>query len=309
VLSLNDVVDDLEAMVRRLIREDIELVTALEPDLGQVKVDPHQMDQVLINLVVNAVDAMPHGGRLIIETANAELSAAYASTHVGMHGGVFVMLAVSDNGHGMDAETVAHVFEPFFTTKELGKGTGLGLSTVHGVINQSGGHILVYSEPGRGTTFKIYLPRVDAPTHAIRLHAAVADVRGQETLLLVEDEEDVRNLARDVLVDSGYTVLAASTADEAVQICERHDGPISLLLSDVVMPKTSGPQLAARLIDLRPDLLVLYMSGYTDEAIVHHGVLEPGTEFIEKPFTPESLSGKVRDVLDGVGARAVTARN
>jgi PAS domain S-box-containing protein len=311
LLSLNDVVGDLKAMVRRLIREDIELVTALAPDLGQVKVDPHQMDQVLMNLVVNAVDAMSHGGRLIIETANAELSDAYASRHVGMNAGPFVMLAVSDTGQGMDAETVSHIFEPFFTTKEQGKGTGLGLSTVHGVINQSGGHILVYSEPGHGTTFKLYLPRVDAPKRVSRRGPSAADVRrGEETLLLVEDEEDVRNLARDVLVESGYTVLAVTGADEAVRICEEHDGPISLLLSDVVMPKVSGPQLAARLLDLRPDLRVLYMSGYTDEAIVHHGVLEPGTMFIEKPFTPESLSGKVRDVLDTAsGGRLTVARS
>jgi PAS domain S-box-containing protein len=309
VLSLNEVVRDLEAMVRRLIREDIELITALEADLGQVKVDPHQMEQVLVNLVVNAVDAMPHGGRLIIETGNAELTAAYAIRHVGMEPGAFVMLAVSDNGQGMDADTRARIFEPFFTTKEQGKGTGLGLSTVHGVINQSGGHILVYSEPGRGTTFKIYLPRVDGPKRAARRPLATVDVRrGAETLLVVEDEEDVRGLARDVLVESGYTVLVAATAEDAVRICEEHGSPISLLLSDVVMPKVSGPQLAQRLVDLRPELRVLYMSGYTDEAIVHHGVLEPGTAFIEKPFTPEGLCGKVRDVLDAA-AGLVAARH
>jgi two-component system cell cycle sensor histidine kinase/response regulator CckA len=309
VLSLNEVVGDLQAMIRRLIREDIELTTALKADLGQVKVDPHQMEQVLVNLVVNAVDAMPHGGRLIIETANTELTAAYAIRHVGMEPGAFVMLAVSDNGQGMDADTRARIFEPFFTTKEQGKGTGLGLSTVHGVINQSGGHILVYSEPGQGTTFKIYLPRVDAATRAARRPLAPVDVRrGAETLLVVEDEEDVRGLARDVLVESGYTVLVAATAEDAVRICEEHESPISLLLSDVVMPKVSGPQLAHRLVDLRPELHVLYMSGYTDEAIVHHGVLEPGTAFIEKPFTPEDLCIKVRDVLDAA-AGPVAARH
>jgi len=309
VLSLNEVVGDLEAMVRRLIREDIELITALEADLGQVKVDPHQMEQVLVNLVVNAVDAMPRGGRLIIETGNTELTAAYAIRHVGMEPGAFVMLAVSDNGQGMDADTRARIFEPFFTTKEQGKGTGLGLSTVHGVINQSGGHILVYSEPGQGTTFKIYLPRVDGPKRAARRLVAPVDVRrGAETLLVVEDEEDVRGLARDVLVEGGYTVLVAATAEDAVRICEEHGSPISLLLSDVVMPKVSGPQLAQRLVDLRPELHVLYMSGYTDEAIVHHGVLEPGTAFIEKPFTPEGLCGKVRDVLDAA-AGLVAARH
>jgi PAS domain S-box-containing protein len=310
VLSLNEVVDDLEPMVRRLIREDIELVTALAPDLGQVTVDPHQMEQVVVNLAVNAVDAMPHGGRLTIETTNIELDGAYAIKHVGMEPGAFVMLAVSDNGHGMDADTRARIFEPFFTTKEQGKGTGLGLSTVHGVINQSGGHILVYSELLRGTTFKIYLPRVDAPRRAPRRPLAPVDVRrGAETVLLVEDEEDVRGLARDVLVESGYTVLEAATAEEAVRICEEHESPISLLLSDVVMPKLSGPQLAQRLVDLRPEIRVLYMSGYTDEAIVHHGVLEPGTAFIEKPFTPEGLSGKVRDVLDAAAGLAAARRD
>jgi PAS domain S-box-containing protein len=299
VLSLNEVVGGLEPIVRRLIREDVELVTALESDLGQVKVDPNHMEQVLMNLVVNAVDAMPCGGRLIIETSNIELTGAYATKHIGVEPGAFVVLAVSDNGQGMDAETRKRIFEPFFTTKEQGKGTGLGLSTVHGVINQSGGHILVYSEPGRGTAFKIYLPRVDAPKPAFRRVPAPVDVRrGAETLLLVEDEEDVRGLARDVLVESGYTVLEAATAEEAVRICEEHEGPISLLLSDVVMPNVSGPQLAKRLVHLRPEIQVLYMSGYTDEAIVHHGVLEPGTAFIEKPFTPEGLTGKVRDVLD-----------
>jgi PAS domain S-box-containing protein len=307
VLSLNQVVGDLEAMVRRLIREDIELITALDADLGQVKVDPHQMEQVVVNLVVNAVDAMPQGGRLIIETANTELTGAYAMRHVGMEPGAYVMLAVSDNGQGMNADTRARIFEPFFTTKEQGKGTGLGLSTVHGVINQSGGHILVYSEPGQGTTFKIYLPRVDAPKRAARRPIASIEVRrGAETLLLVEDEEDVRALARDVLVESGYTVLEAATAEDAVRICEEHASPISLLLSDVVMPKVSGPQLAQRLVDLRPELHVLYMSGYTDDAIVHHGVLEPGTAFIEKPFTPEGLSEKVRDVLDAAAGLVAT---
>jgi CheY-like chemotaxis protein len=219
--------------------------------------------------------------------------------------GPFVMLAVSDTGHGMDADTVSHIFEPFFTTKEQGKGTGLGLSTVHGVINQSGGHIFVYSEPGHGTTFKIYLPRIDDPTPAVRRAPSAADVRrGEETVLLVEDEEEVRNLARDVLVDEGYAVLEATTPEDAERICAEHPGPISLLLSDVVMPRVSGPQLAGRLAEIRPDLRVLYMSGYTDEAIVRHGVLEPGTWFIEKPFTPESLGAKVRAVLDAVEATA-----
>jgi CheY-like chemotaxis protein len=265
------------------------------------------MEQVVVNLVVNAVDAMPQGGRLVIETANTELTGAYAIRHVGMEPGAYVMLAVSDNGQGMNADTRARIFEPFFTTKEQGKGTGLGLSTVHGVINQSGGHILVYSEPGQGTTFKIYLPRVDAPKRAARRPITPVEVRrGAETLLLVEDEEDVRALARDVLVESGYTVLEAATAEDAVRICEEHASPISLLLSDVVMPKVSGPQLAQRLVDLRPELQVLYMSGYTDDAIVHHGVLEPGTAFIEKPFTPEGLSEKVRDVLDAAAGLVAT---
>ena len=304
VLSLNDVVGDFETIIRRLIREDIELMTALDPDLGQVRVDPHQMEQVLMNLVVNAVDAMPHGGRLVIETANTDVNGAYAARHVGMEPGAFVMLAVSDNGQGMDAETRSRIFEPFFTTKELGKGTGLGLATVHGVVNQSGGHIFAHSEPGRGTSFKMYLPRLDPAPITRRVHVRPVVRRGAETLLLVEDEDDVRSLARDVLVESGYTVLEAANSEEAVRMCQEHEGPISLLLSDVVMPKVSGPELARRLVGLRPDLIVLYMSGYTADAIVQHGVLEPGTAFIEKPFTPAGLTGKVRDVLDAAGCLA-----
>jgi two-component system, cell cycle sensor histidine kinase and response regulator CckA len=309
VLSLNNVVRDFEMIIRRLIREDIELTTPLDPDLGLVKVDPHQMEQVLMNLVVNAVDAMPHGGRLVIETANADANAAHAARHVGMEPGAYVKLAVSDNGQGMDAETRSRIFEPFFTTKEQGKGTGLGLATVHGVVNQSGGQIFVDSEPGRGTSFRIYLPRI-APVPTAPLVPVLPEVRrGSETLLVVEDEDEVRSLARDVLVKSGFTVLEAANSEEALRICQQHDRPISLLLSDVVMPKVSGPELARRLVRLRPELLVLYMSGYPADAMAQRGVLEPGTAFIEKPFTPAGLTGKVRDVLDGsgrpAGARAV----
>ncbi len=309
IVSLNNVVRDFETIIRRLIREDIELTTALDPDLGPVKVDPHQMEQVLMNLVVNAVDAMPHGGLLVIETANADVGAASAARHVGMEPGAFVRLSVSDNGHGMDAETRSRIFEPFFTTKELGKGTGLGLATVHGVVNQSGGHIFVDSEPGRGTVFEMYLPRL-APTPTAPPAPGRPEVRrGSETLLVVEDEDDVRSLARDVLVESGFTVLEAANSEEAERICQEHDHPISLLLSDVVMPKVSGPELARRLVRLRPELLVLYMSGYTADAIAHRGVLEPGTAFIEKPFTRAALTGKVRDLLDAAappaGARSV----
>jgi two-component system, cell cycle sensor histidine kinase and response regulator CckA len=304
VLSLNNVVRDFEMIIRRLIREDIELTTALGQDLGLVKVDPHQMEQVLMNLVVNAVDAMPHGGRLVIETANADVTAAHAARPVGMEPGAYVRLAVSDNGQGMDAETRSRIFEPFFTTKEQGKGTGLGLATVHGVVNQSGGHIFVDSEPGRGTSFRMYLPRID-PVSMVPPIPALPEVRrGSETLLVVEDEDDVRGLARDVLVRSGFTVLEAANSEEAVRICQQHDRPISLLLSDVVMPKVSGPELARRLVRLRPELLVLYMSGYTADAIAHRGVLEPGIAFIEKPFTPAGLTGKVRDVLDAAGRQA-----
>lgn len=298
VIDLNVVVSDFQKMLRRLIGESIELLTVLDPGIGSVKADPGQIEQVVMNLVVNARDAMPHGGKLTIETANVYLDHDYAKHHVAVSGS-YVMLAISDNGCGMDEETKARMFEPFFTTKEPGKGTGLGLSTVYGIVKQSGGNIWAYSEVGNGTTFRVYLPRVtdDAQEYKRRNEPARAP-RGTETILLVEDDETVRKLTHEVLRNYGYEVLAAAHGDAAFSICER---PIHLLLTDVVMPKMSGREVADRLTQLQPEMKVLFMSGYTDEAIVHHGVLDTDAPFIQKPFAPDALARKVRDVLDGRG--------
>ena len=299
VLDLSAVVANMAEMLRRLIGEDIALVTALDPALGHVKADPGQIEQIVMNLAANARDAMSKGGRLTLETANAELDAAYARRHVDVHPGPHVMLAVSDTGVGMTPETQAHIFEPFFTTKGPGHGTGLGLATVYGIVKQSDGHIWVYSEPGRGTTFKIYLPRVEeAVDPSVARPRLPEPARGHETILLVEDEPAVRDLARDVLRAHGYTVLEARHGREALLISERHSGPIHLMLTDVVMPEMSGRELANRLASLRPTMPVIYMSGYTDAAVVHHGVLDPGTTFLQKPFTPDALARKMRQVLD-----------
>ena len=299
VLDLNAVVTNVDKMLRRLIGENIELTTVLAPELGRVKADPGQIEQVILNLAVNARDAMPQGGQLTLETANVELNEGDTRTRVSVLPGRYVMLAVSDSGMGMDAETQAHIFEPFFTTKEEGKGTGLGLATVYGIVKQSGGHIGLYSEPNHGTTFKIYLPRLEEaaqPVEAISPGAPLAG--GSETILLVEDEEGVRDLARRILELKGYKVITASNPTEAAQVCERYEGPIHLLLTDVVMPTMSGPQLAEHVAFLRPGLKVLYISGYTDNAIVPHGILEEGVQFLQKPFTRDSLTRKVREVLD-----------
>jgi len=298
-VNLNDVVTDMNKMLRRLIGEDIELSAKLDPALKRIKADPGQIEQVLVNLVVNARDAMPEGGKLTIETARIELDQEYANTHVGVAPGDYVMLAVSDTGTGMEEATQARIFDPFFTTKEKGKGTGLGLSTVYGIVKQSGGSIWVYSEPGHGTTFKVYLPQVAATPH--KTETAVVELApsgGMETILLVEDEDVVRGLAAKILEQSGYKVLAASRGAEAIQMCRQRTEPIHLLLTDVVMPETSGKEVADRMTELLPGLRVLYMSGYTDEAIVHHGVLDSNVEFIQKPFTPFALVRKVREVLD-----------
>ncbi len=300
VLDLNVLVADVEKLLRRLIGEDIELRTVLARNLSAVQADPGQLGQVVMNLAVNARDAMPRGGTLTIETANAELDETYASEHVPTPAGRHVMLAVTDTGIGMDEGTKAHLFEPFFTTKETGKGTGLGLATVYGIVKQSGGYIWVYSEPGHGTTFKIYLPRVEGvPLPTAPKPAAPESLRGSETVLLAEDEPAVRSLTRRVLESYGYTVLTTEDGYEALRAAQEHQGPIPLLVTDVVMPKMSGRELAQRLLSERPEMKALYLSGYTDDAIVHHGVLEPGLAFLQKPFTPQTLARKVREVLDG----------
>jgi PAS domain S-box-containing protein len=306
-LSLNQIAAGVERMLRRIVGEDIDYVQVLATDLGVVRADPGQIEQVLMNLAVNARDAMPEGGKLTIETANVEIDEEYAACHVAVTPGSYVQLAVTDTGCGMDEQTKARLFEPFFTTKEKGKGTGLGLSTVYGIVKQSGGNIWVYSEPGRGTTFKIYLPRElgATPTTVTQAPGVATRVTGTETVLVVEDEEALRKVARRSLTSAGFTVLTAANGVEAIEVAARHAGEIQLLLTDVVMPKMSGRALAQELVKTRPAIRVLYMSGYTDNAIVHHGVLDTGTQFIGKPFTGTDLARKVREVLDGVAANPV----
>ncbi len=298
VLDLNDVIKGFEKMLKRIIGEDIELVTYLSEGLGRVKVDQAQMEQAIINIVVNARDAMPKGGRLTIETANVELDEEYARRHIGVKPGSYVMVAISDTGVGMTPEVKDRIFEPFFTTKEMGMGTGLGLSTVYGIVKQSGGNIWVYSEPGRGATFKIYLPRVDEPVAELREEVIQETPQGSETVLEVEDEETVRKLAVRLLKKQGYRVLEAPDGGQAFILCERYTEPIHLILSDVVMPGISGRELVERLQRIHPEAKAIYMSGYTDNVILHHGILEEGLNFIQKPFTLESLARKVREVLD-----------
>jgi two-component system cell cycle sensor histidine kinase/response regulator CckA len=299
VIDLTATVVNMDRMLQRLIGEDIQLVTLLDPGLEKVKADPGQIEQALMNLAVNARDAMPGGGKLTVETRNVYLDKAYARRHVSVTPGRYVMLAVSDTGTGMDAETQARIFEPFFTTKGPGKGTGLGLSMVYGIVRQSSGNIWVYSEPGHGTTFKVYLPVVYEEGESRDEGVAPGRARGTETVLLVEDEEAVRRLLLDILESEGYTVLKAANGHEALEVCERHEGPIHLLMTDVVMPGMSGRQLVERMAEKCGDAKVLFMSGYTDNAIVHHGVLDAGTNFLQKPFTPDDVARKVREVLDG----------
>lgn len=299
VLDLNDVVSNIEKMLRRLIGENVELRTVLGAGLWSVKADPGQIEQVLVNLVVNARDAISGGGKITIETVNVFLDEEYSRGHLPAQPGHYVMLAISDTGVGMDEKTVSQVFEPFFTTKGPGKGTGLGLSTVYGIVKQSGGYIWVYSEPDKGSTFKVYFPRTEdregAPHKAV---SPVEDLRGQETVLVVEDEESIRNLACAVLRGYGYPVLPACDGEDALRVAGEHEGEISLLLTDVVMPKMGGRDLYDRIRQQHPEIKVLYMSGYTDNAIVHHRVLDPGTAFLQKPFSPISLARKVKEVLE-----------
>jgi CheY-like chemotaxis protein len=270
----------------------------LAKDLGRVKTDPGQIEQVIMNLVVNAREAMKEGGKLTIETANVELDETYALTHGVVKPGKYMVLAVSDTGVGMTLEVRGHVFEPFFTTKEKGKGTGLGLSTVYGIVKQSEGYIWVYSELGKGSTFKIYLPRVDEPLDELEEKVMEEFPRGNETILVVEDEEEVRGLTVRVLREQGYKVLEAAQGLDAFVVCDGHEGPIHLLLTDVVMPKMSGRELAEHIAEIRPGIKVLYMSGYTDSTIAYHGILEKDLNYIQKPFSVEKLARKVREVLD-----------
>jgi two-component system cell cycle sensor histidine kinase/response regulator CckA len=295
--NLGAVVGNLESMLRRVLGEDIELTILAKPDIGTVVVDPGQIEQVVMNLVVNARDAMPTGGKLTLEASNVTLDEPYAVRH-GVSPGAYVMLAVTDTGTGMDSETQTRAFEPFFTTKEHGKGTGLGLSTVFGIVQQSGGHIWLYTEPGQGTTFKIYFPRKEETGAKASLPPPSPTRHGNETILLVEDDDALRNVATTILRRQGYHVLVARTGGDALLLCEQHGAKIHLLLTDVVMPRMSGRQLADRLRPLRSDMKVLFMSGYTDDSIVQHGVLDSDAAFLEKPITPESLARKVREVLD-----------
>ncbi|MFZ0878267.1 MAG: ATP-binding protein, partial [Candidatus Acidiferrales bacterium] len=298
VLNVQTVVTDMEKILRRLIGEDIELVSVNTLDLWRVKADRSQIEQVILNLAVNARDAMPRGGKLTIETSNVEFDNSYARAPVVLAPGRYVMLAVTDNGCGMDAETQAHIFEPFFTTKEKGKGTGLGLATVYGIVKQSGGYVWVYSEPGQGTTFKVYLPRVDEDVAPKELRPGpVALPRGTETILLVEDEQGVRDLAKEYLEMSGYTVLVAGNGSAAVELVSQHAGPIDLIMTDVVMPGMSGSELAERISALRPGIRIVYMSGYTDQSIVHHGILSSDVVLLQKPFTLSTLAHKLREAL------------
>ena len=301
IISLNDVLNNLKGMLHRLLGEDIALRVSLADDLGRIKADPGQIEQVIMNLAVNARDAMPEGGRLFMETTNVELDEQYSAKHFSVKPGSYVVLAVSDSGCGMDEATRARVFDPFFTTKTHGKGTGLGLSTVFGIVAQSRGSIWVYSELGQGTTFKIYFPRDFSPQPAERVAPRPA-VRstGTETILLVEDDEAVRAVARRILVNSGYKVLTTANPGDALELASSHSETIHLLLTDVVMPTLSGRELAQRLAESRPAMRVVFMSGYTDEAMAQHGTLEPGMHLVAKPFNSTVLTRKVREALDAV---------
>jgi PAS domain S-box-containing protein len=303
VLDLNEVLTDMERMLRRLLGEDVDLVYLRGPALGRVRADPSHLDQVIVNLAVNARDAMPRGGKLTIETDNVVLNETFAREHLGITPGPYVMFAMTDTGTGMDKATLARIFEPFFTTKEKGKGTGLGLSTVFGIVQQCKGSIWVYSEVGTGTSFRVYLPMVDAAPDDIVASPAPSTLDGTETILLVEDEDQIRAVARGILRRHGYNVIEACNGGEALLHCESYPGTIHLLLTDIVMPQMSGPTLAERLLAIRPGVKVLCMSGYTDDALVRHGAMDAAIAYLQKPFTPEKLTRKVRMVLDAETAR------
>jgi two-component system cell cycle sensor histidine kinase/response regulator CckA len=298
VLDLNDVVASIDRMLQRIVGEDVELKIIAAEGLRRVRVDPGQMEQVIINLVVNARDAMPHGGALTIETADVELDEAFAREHIGVVAGPHVLLAITDSGVGMDEATQSRVFEPFFTTKGTGKGTGLGLSTVFGIVKQSGGTIWFDTQIGRGTTFRVYFPATSEAAPSQRTASAAPISRGTETILLVEDDATVRAVVAAILSSRGYRVIDTIDAAQALAICRDSSKPIHLLLTDVVMPRMSGRELASRIVEMRPGIKVLYMSGYTEDAIVHHGVVEEGIAFLQKPITPGALTQKVRAVLD-----------
>ncbi len=299
VLDLAVVVTDVERMLRRIVGEDIQLAVSFEPDAGAIKADPGQIEQVILNLVVNARDAMPRGGKLTIEVRKAELDAHYCKAHPDAGPGLYVLLAVSDTGTGMDEATRARIFEPFFTTKGE-RGTGLGLATVHGIVRQSNGHVAVYSELGRGTTFKVYLPLVETRAPTVRTGPGKMTLPpGTETILLAEDEDGVRAFIKMVLQHCGYTVKEARDGYDAVEVAHNHSGRIDLLISDVVMPRLGGRDLAERIVQMFPGIKLLFLSGYTDDAVVRHGILEAEVAFLQKPFTPALLAAKVRQVLDG----------
>lgn len=298
VININTIVEGMGKMLQRLIGEDIRMSLEMAADIGHVKVDPGLIEQVILNLAVNARDAMPVGGRLTIETRNMELDESFSRRHISVTPGSYVMLAVSDTGTGMDEATRQRIFEPFFTTKEKGKGTGLGLSMVYGIVKQNNGSIWVHSEPGQGAAFSIYLPRIAEAVELKQNVLAEPIARGTETLLIVEDEEAVCMLVKQMLLSAGYHVLTAVNGGEALMLLERRREPVHLLLTDVVMPGMSGREVAERLLTIHPEMKVLFMSGYTDNTIVHHGVLDPGAHFIEKPFTMTAVQQKVREILD-----------
>jgi signal transduction histidine kinase/ActR/RegA family two-component response regulator len=299
IVDLNTIVINISKILKRLISENIELETSLAEGLGRVSADPSRIEQVIMNLAVNARDAMPEGGKLTIETANANLDTNYSRQHLNARPGRYVMLAVSDNGVGINNEVLKHIFEPFYTTKESGRGTGLGLATVYGIVKQSGGYIWVYSEENVGTTFKIYLPLVDEPQKMTLPSQSAAQLsEGNETILLVEDDDSIRAIVKEMMILMGYKVIDAPNGIKALKIAQETTEPIDLVITDVIMPGMSGRQLAEQLKRLNEEIKVLYMTGYSDEAIVRHGILEQGLESLQKPFTFESLSFKIREMLD-----------